>query len=58
MVYLQLKGIHLVKEKISAPMGNVANNHFVINTWEITFDKSTRLLESWYPGGVHLADYL
>ncbi len=66
MVYVQLKHIHIVphwvrsleKNRIPALMGNVVNNHFLINTREIIFYKWMHLLECRYRASVHLADYL
>lgn len=46
-VYAQLRQFHVVplwrhsleKNRIPALMGNIVNNHFLINTWEIIFYK-------------------
>lgn len=48
MVYAQLRHIRLVshwvhshreKTEYQSLMGNIVNNHFLINTWEIIFYK-------------------
>lgn len=65
-VYAQLRQFHVVplwrhsleKNRIPALMGNIVNNHFLINTWEIIFYKWMHLLECQYLASVHLADYL
>lgn len=44
MMYVQLKHTHIIsyfcsldKNRIPALMGNIVNNQFLINTWEIIF---------------------
>lgn len=66
VLHAQLRQIHeaplwrhsLEKNRIPALMGNIVNNHFLINTWEIIFYKWMHLLECQNPASVHLADYM